>query len=34
VPDIAMKRIWIYLLALLVGLIVIALVPAISTCLL
>ena len=31
-PDVAMKRIWIYLLALLVGLVVIAAVPQISTC--
>jgi tripartite ATP-independent transporter DctM subunit len=33
-PDVAMKRIWVYLLALLVGLVIIAAVPEISTCLL
>jgi tripartite ATP-independent transporter DctM subunit len=33
-PDSAMKRIWVYLAALLVGLIIIAAVPEISTCLL
>jgi tripartite ATP-independent transporter DctM subunit len=34
VPDVAMRRIWIYLLALLLGLVILAAVPEISTCLL